>query len=215
MNNIFIQYFNHGAGAYREKVYYYDEHMREIQNLHFEDRIEIDLDYVLCLFEIGKYEKFLTKVDTMIELVISENIYSYDNTNIYNELLFRKSASLYQLGKYKEGMNILRQLMKIDKGNSVYAGFYLIISRKHNNDFYLTWKATAMAAFLLVVGITLAEIFFVNLLAVYFNEILVLRTILIVYGVCTILGIELLYQLKMYRETGMLSFRLITRIFGR
>lgn len=85
---IYWEYFGLEESAYRDKVKMYEDNSAQIAVLLFEDKCEIDIDYLFCLFEIGRYERFLSKVKPMIELVIMENIYDYRGVDIYKELLF-------------------------------------------------------------------------------------------------------------------------------
>ena len=74
--NIYLSYFRLGDDAWREKVRYYEENKKAIDGLYFDEKIELDIDYLICLFEVGRYERFLRFVDPIIESVITENIYT-------------------------------------------------------------------------------------------------------------------------------------------
>jgi hypothetical protein len=71
--------------------------------------------------------------------------------------LFKKAACLYQQYDYKKTKEILLQLIAMDPDNNLYIGLYSICNRKLNNDLYLTLKATAMSALLIVCGITFGQ----------------------------------------------------------
>jgi tetratricopeptide (TPR) repeat protein len=213
-NQVYLRYFRLGDTAYREKVRFYEENPDAISSLYFDDRLEIDFDYLYCLFEVGRYERFLSKVDPFIELIVEENIYEFRGENIFQELLFRKAACLYQLKQYPKSEVILKQLVRMDRQNPLFIGLYTICKRKIENDIYITIKALAMAAFLIVLGITIARIFLEPFLAIYLAPFLVLRIILFSFGTCCLIGLELAFQYKIYKETGMFSHKLLNRIFG-
>ncbi len=214
-HHIYLRYFGIGDDAWREKVRFYEENARNLDTMYFDDRIELDMDYLLCLFEVGRYERFLSKIDSVLETIITENIFNFKGVNIFNELLFRKAACYFQLHQYEKSKNILRQLISIDSSNSLHIGLYTICNRKLNNDIYLSIKATAMAAFLIVLSITVARIFLEPFFDVYIQPFLLLRSGLIIYAFICLIGLEVAFQYKIKRETNMYSFRLLNRIFGK
>ena len=62
---IYNGYFRLGPTAYREKVRFFEENPDAISRLDFDDRIEMEFDYLYCLFEVGRYERYLSKVDAV------------------------------------------------------------------------------------------------------------------------------------------------------
>lgn len=211
---LYFNYFGLGDDAWREKVRYYEANKKAINNLYFDERIELDIDYLICLFEVGRYERFLMFADPIIESIITENIFTFKGENIFNELLFKKAACYYQLHDYKKAKDILLQLISMDGSKELYIGLYSICNRKLSNDMYLTIKATAMAALLLVCGITMARILLEPFFNIYLQPFLYLRTVLLIYVLSILLGLEIAFQFRLKRETGMFSLSLMNRIFG-
>lgn len=212
--SVYLQYFHLGDSAFRDKVRYYEEHPDEISTLHFDERLEIDLDYLFCLFEIGRYERFLSKVDYYIELVITENIIWFKDEDVFQELLFKKAASYFQLNNFEKCKLILKQLIKINPSNPVFIGLYTICKRKTENDIYLTIKAMAIAALLIVIGITLASIILEPFLAFYLKPFILLRALLLIFAFGCLIGLEIAFQYKIFRETGMFPHKLLNKVFG-
>ena len=54
--SIYINYFKLGYNAYREKVRYYEENPDAIASLNFDERLEMDIDYLYSLF--GEFSPF-------------------------------------------------------------------------------------------------------------------------------------------------------------
>ena len=211
----YLQYFRLGETAYRDKVRFYEENIDSLELLSFHDKIEVDIDYLLCVFEVGRYEKFLAQVDRVIETIIEQNIHSFKGENIFNELIFRKAACLFQMHKYHECKVILAQLIRMDKGNQLYAGLYNICNRKIHNDTIVTIKALAMASILIVAGITIAGILLIEpFFEPYLSPFRVLRNVLLGFSIFCMVGLELGFQIRMYRETGLFSVQVMNRIFG-
>jgi tetratricopeptide (TPR) repeat protein len=212
--NIYLNYFQLGETAYRDKVRFYEENPEAISLLYFDEKLDIDIDYMLCLFEVGRYERFISKVDKMLETIIIENIFEYKNENIFNELLFRKAACQFHLCQYNKSKDILKQLIHIDKNNPLYIGLYAICNRKLHNDSYITSQAVSMAALLLVVGITIARIFLIEpFFDLYLEPFLILRMILLCVAVSIIIGLEAGFQYRIFRETGMFTYSLLNKIY--
>ena len=119
-DDLYFRYYNLGHNAYYDKVKFYEVYIKENDSLLYEEKFDLTLDYALSIFAIGKYSKFLDLVDPLIETVVKENIYSFNEHDLFQHLLFKKSAALYNLKKYDESIVILKQLVKIDKKESDY-----------------------------------------------------------------------------------------------
>lgn len=213
-NQIYWQYFKLGDLAYRDRVRLYEDNPAQISELIFEDRIEIEIDYLFCLFEIGRYDRFVSKVDSLIELVIEENVYVFRGVDIYEELLFRKAACYFQLKQYDKSNDILKQLISMNKSNPYYIGLYTISKRKMHNDVYMSIKAIVIVCFMIVLSITLARIILEPFLQYYFAPFIILRSILFFSCIMLLVGMEGFFQYKIYKETGMFSYQVLNNIFG-
>jgi tetratricopeptide (TPR) repeat protein len=214
--SFYVGYFRIGETAYREKVRFVEENSAELRWLPFEERIEIEIDYVLCLFEMGRYERYLQKVDVLLETVISENIFTVKGMDVFQELLFRKAACLYQIKKREECRCILQQLLRMSPNQSLYLGLYILCDRHRNSDVSQTIRAGAMAALLLVVAITAVQIL---LIAPFFDPYLAffvqLRNVLFAVGLGTLLGLEMAFQRRIYKETGLFVYGFVNKVFNR
>lgn len=113
-DDLYFRYYNLGNHAYYDKVKFYETYIKENENLLYEEKLDLTLDYVLSIFSIGKYHKFLSLVDPIIETTIRDNIHSFNDQDLFQILLFKKAAALYNLKKYEESIIILKQLVKIN-----------------------------------------------------------------------------------------------------
>lgn len=139
--------------SFREKIRYVDNHKEQIDQLSFSNWIEINLDYTFALFEVGYYERFLEKADVMIEQVIINNIYFHQHKDVYCELLFRKAASLYNIGEIDKTIVIIDQIISIDHSHK-FAPAFLQKCLNHKKRYARSWAQALGIAFLLVgVGI--------------------------------------------------------------
>lgn len=158
--DFYFEYHRIGNKAYRDKVRYYEENKSSVGHLSYEERVDVELDYVICLFEIGKYHKFLSKVESLIVVVIQDNIYNYNGINIYNDLLFKKSACLFNTGQYNKSEKILKTVVNLDPENDFARTLYGRCKRKQGRDWYEISKGLAMVFIIASIGIAMAEIFF-------------------------------------------------------
>ena len=189
--DLMAAYFAIEPTEYRERVRFFDEHRSDIARLQFDDKFLLELDYSMNLFEIGWYQKFLTRVDLLIETVIIDNIELKDR-DIYHDLLYRKAASLYNVDEDAKSHVVASQLYKIDPD---YPGIdhlcYQCERRKHTKTYEVT-KAISIGLFL--VGFALA---FLDLLLVrsfykgYIPIVDVLKNIVFVTAIVTLLVNEL------------------------
>ena len=136
-SDFYFEYHRMGSGAFRDKVRFYESNKTQIHYLSYEERIDVDLDYVLCLFEIGKYHKFLSKTDALIEVVIRDNIFTYNGLNIYNDLLFKKAACLFNTGQYIKSEKVLKSIVKLDPDNTTARALFAKCKRKSFNSIEL------------------------------------------------------------------------------
>ena len=184
-------YFAIEPTEYRERVRFFDEHRSDIERLQFEDKFLLELDYSMNLFEIGWYQKFLDRVDELIETVVIDNI-ELQGREIYYDLLFRKAASLYNVDEIAKSHFVASQLYKIA---SNYPGVdhlcYQCERRKHTK-FYEVVKAISVGLFL--VGFALA---FMDMLLVrsfyegYIPLVNMLKNVIFVAAIVTLLANEL------------------------
>jgi tetratricopeptide (TPR) repeat protein len=214
MKRLYLEYFRLGDNAYRDKMKYFEDHQREIWSLEFEESCDINLDYLNCLFEVGRYDRFLQFVDEMIEIVVIENIYSYRGENIYFELLFKKAACLYNIGKYVESLSLLKQLRKINPMHKLTIETFAVCFKKIPDNQVLLFKALAVAciSFLLafsVVKILLIEPFYENSIAI-FNRIQIGLSITALFS---FFASELIFKARVYYEIGAFPSGVFTLIW--
>lgn len=202
-NDFYIEYHRIGNTAFRDKVRYYESNAALIHYLEYEERIDIDLDYLLCLFEIGKYHKFLTKVDRLIELVIMDNIYSYNGSDIYHDLLFKKAACLYNTGQYIESEKVLKSLVNLDSENSLARALFGKCKRKRGRDWYEGTKAIAVLMLISAVAIALAELLIVKpFYAEFVSSFKMLKMATFFLGILALAGNEVYLRYLIRKEIG-------------
>ncbi|GAB5553121.1 MAG: hypothetical protein Sapg2KO_27120 [Saprospiraceae bacterium] len=99
--------------AHREIVRFYEKEESKILRLDFEEFFEMLVAYVDALFEIGAYRKHLTLVDVVIEKSINHNIKFYRNQDLFQKMLFRKAASLFNTQDYTKAEYVVTQVYRM------------------------------------------------------------------------------------------------------
>ncbi len=210
----YLQYFRLGDTAFREKVRFYEENPEALSTLYFDEKIDIDMDYLICLFEVGRYERFLKKVDPILEIIIEENIFEFRGENIFNDLLLKKAACYYHTNNYDKANTILKQLIKIAPKHPLAIGLYGICKRKQNNDIATSIKALGIASLLLVVSITIIQILlFEPFFDEYMGPYLLLRKLLIIFSILCFISLEVFFLLLIFKETGRFPIAFLNRFF--
>lgn len=121
---VYQEYLELKSSDNQEKIRYFERNISEIMHLPFSISAEIQCDCVMAYFEVGAYFKYLEKVDPLIQLVISENIFEVKEKNIFEELLFRKAASLFNIVEYDKAEYVFSELLKINPDNTIYKKAY-------------------------------------------------------------------------------------------
>jgi len=117
---VYLEYQDIEYSNYQEKIRYFERNRASIDTLSYLVRLEMSLEYVVSLFEVGEYFQYLKHVDKLMKIVIEDNIFSIHGDDIYQELLYRKAASLHNVVDYYGADHILGQLCKIDPLNEIY-----------------------------------------------------------------------------------------------
>lgn len=105
-------------------IRFYEQHEDGIRALDFEEYLDCTLAYTEALFEAGTYGKHLVMCDHLLECVIMQNIEQWEGIDLYYQLLFKKSASLYHLHEYAKSERILREIIKIYPNDRLAALFF-------------------------------------------------------------------------------------------
>lgn len=134
--SVYLSFLDIHEKAHRHKVKFVQEHLKDIALLKEKDRTYIELDFMLSLFEIGDYERYLEYVDHQIENVIDKNIFLFKDIDIFVMLIQNKALSLFHLYKDEESLAIAKQLKTLNKESEIPT--YLIkqiLKRKKRNWF--------------------------------------------------------------------------------
>lgn len=190
--NHYLDYQLIPSTDYRGKIKYFDMHHFAFDHLDKDQRLDIYLDFNKSLFEVGNYHRFVQSVDPLIEQVIIDNIYDHRGEKIFEGLLFKKAAALYNLRKYDEAIKILKSLTKIDKEHQLTKGLLGLCIRKRGKRWYDLSKAIAIILMFSAVSLLFVELVIVSSFYMdYLERVMLLRNILILIASAILVGREL------------------------
>lgn len=188
-------------GEWRKLVHFYEENEAEIRSLDFDEYFELMNAYTNALFEIGSWQKHLLMADAVIEASIQENIGEFQGEDVFQQMLFRKAASCYQLYEPERTEYILRELLRINPMHADASLFLKKCLRTLRPWLVRQTRALAVVLFFLAAATILLELFVVR----NFYEHLT-RTVqflwwgILALGALVLAGGELLHYLRCDRE---------------
>ncbi len=157
-SKVYLTYFSIDANNYVDKIACYENRYQEIEQLVDMVRTEIELDYTLSLFQVGRYHQYISQSAPLIEKVITENIHQVQGEDIFQKLLFNKAASYYNVGEFDQASHIMLELCKMDPHDQTYYAFSSKILRTLSYRKFDKMKAAALGMILLALMIIVFEI---------------------------------------------------------
>jgi len=162
IENLLMDYSKIDKSNYKAKVQFYEERRGKISELLTRDKLELDIDYTFALFELGKYIKCLATLEILIEQVVRENIFKIDGEDVFQSLLFKKSACHYNLGEPKKSMHVLQELIKMNPKDETYQIFFKRCNRNELKQAYRWMSGLVVGLFLLAAFIISIELLIIR-----------------------------------------------------
>lgn len=210
-NSYYYRYQQIEKKAHIDKIRFFELNRKSILDLDFELRIEVWCDYALSVFEIGRYYEFIKLSDKLIPLVIEENVYELNDKNIYNELLFRKAASFYNMAEYEKSTYVFSELFKIDQNKINEKAFKQSLFKIQKG------RQRNMQAICILIFIATAVLIAIELLIIvpFYNDkaslFELIRTITFALGVFLMVFQELYARYAVNKEVGLISNKIYNR----
>jgi len=201
--NHYLDYQLIASTDYRGKIRYFDRFYSSFDSLDENDRLDVHLDFNKALFEVGNYHRFVQSVDPLIEQVIIDNIYDHRGDKIFEGLLFKKAAALYNLRQYDRAIKILKSLTNIDKDHQLAKRLLSLCIRKRGKTWYDLSKAISIVLMFSAVSILFAELVIVSSFYLeYLEQVMLLRNALILIASGLLIGRELVMIWSIRREVN-------------
>jgi len=179
-SSLYLNYFGISENAYSAKINWYESHFKQLQSLSEKAKTEIELDYTLSLFHVGRYHQYIAQSDVMIEKVIEQNIIELHGEDIYQKLLFNKAACYYNTSQFDASLHIVLELCKMDKGSKLYKNFCIKLLRLCSYRKFDRLKGLALGLILVALLIIIAEILLIRtIMTSYIQPVELARNILL------------------------------------
>jgi len=158
----YIEFLKIRKASFADQIRFIEQNWSYIQGLPENELTEVQLHYVIALFEVGAYQKFLEQADALIEHVIKENIMLFKGKDIYFELLLNKASSHYNLIQNDQAMSVSRQLKRMHPDHPVNNLLLQKIYRRKFSQEHRHYNAFGIALYFLSGFIIAVELFIVN-----------------------------------------------------
>jgi hypothetical protein len=100
-----------------QKISFYLKNEDEIRKIRLNERLEIEKDFLISLFQNGEFENYLQRCDQVIDQLFDARLFPDFDKSTLSALLFHKAASLFNMHQYDKSKQSLVALIKIDKKN--------------------------------------------------------------------------------------------------
>ncbi len=106
-----------GQQSFRSIVDFWEEHHDELYRLPLDKYFDLLNTYARALFELGKYKKFLKKVDEILSVSFEYNISKWEGHDIVTYTLVKKAAAHFHLYELQEAQTALKQVLTLQPGH--------------------------------------------------------------------------------------------------
>ena len=189
--NHYLDYQLIPSNDYRGKIRYFDRFYSVFDSLDDDQRLDVHLDFNKALFEVGNYHRFVQSVDPLIEQVIIDNIFVHRGEKIFEGLLFKKAAALYNLRQYDGAIKILKSLTNIDTEHQLAKGLLALCIRKRGKTWYDLSKAVSIVVMFSAVCILFELVIVSSFYVEYLDQVMLLRNVLILIAMAVLIGREI------------------------
>lgn len=149
VRNIYDEFKDLSGAEPRELARFYEHNQALIQNLETDKFFDLQVYYLIALFELGQHQKLLDIIDEPIEASIIHNIKRHNGKDVFRKLLFMKGDALYHTMRYDESRYIFLELLKMDKKNVFYKEALAKTMRKMIPRFVKNSRALCIFFFIL------------------------------------------------------------------
>ncbi|HEB62466.1 MAG TPA: hypothetical protein ENI82_04855 [Bacteroidetes bacterium] len=165
--------------------------------MEFGEYFELKVVYLIALFEIGAYHKYLSKVEELIAATILHNIKYHKGEDIYQKLLFKKAAAYYHLSQLEKAEHILRELINMNPYDEVVILLLKKCLQKKQPAYVRHTRALSILAFLLSAVIISVEVLLIrNFFQDYTDSFELCRNIVFIVGLLFLLSGDLFHYVQ-------------------
>ncbi len=199
-SRIYRDFFSISPSDYHGIIRFFERNEEAINRLAWDEHQQLLEKYAGALFAVGEYRKYLLLADILIEAALDE---AMPDAPPFEQLLFRKAASYYQISAYEEASHVLEELIRIRPDHQDARLFLLKVLGKKQQQFRARYLALAviLAAFGSLLYST--ELLFVRpFYAMYAAKVGQLRMLVLAACLMSWLGGSVYVYLKSYYKVN-------------
>lgn len=140
-SRVYRDFFSISPNDYQAIIRFFEQNEEAIQQLTWDENLELLAAYAGALFAVGEYRKHLLLVDVLIEAALDGGSAALLP---FGQLLFRKAASYYQVAAYEQAGHVLKELIRIHPDHEDARLFLLKVTKKEQHRLRGYYLATAI-----------------------------------------------------------------------
>jgi len=148
-SNIYMEFKDLTGAEPRALARFYEKNQKQIQTLDFTEFFDLQVSYLIAIFELGSYHKLLGYIDEAIEASIRHNIMEHNGKDVFQTLLFMKGESYFHMMQFVKAKHIFLELVNMDSSNEVYKEALSKTTRKLVPKFIKNARAMSILFFIL------------------------------------------------------------------
>jgi tetratricopeptide (TPR) repeat protein len=155
------------ANDFHGIVRYYERNEDGIRSLDTDEYFDCTLAYAEALFETGAHRQHALVCEQLLELLLNQDFEGGQAEELFREVLFKKAASHFRLGEFRQAEHVLRELVKIHPWDAMPQRFLQTCLLKQKPAWLSHTRVAAVVLSLLAATTIMAELFVIR---PFFND---------------------------------------------
>jgi tetratricopeptide (TPR) repeat protein len=129
-------------------VDFWEEHYDELYRLPLDKYFDLLNTYARALFELGKYKKFLNKVDEILSVSFEYNLSEWEGHDIVTYTLVKKAAAHFHLYELQKAQIALKQVLTLKPEHKTARHLLERCLHRQKKSKKQVWRAITIVLFL-------------------------------------------------------------------
>ncbi|MDQ3140662.1 MAG: hypothetical protein M3Q56_00270 [Bacteroidota bacterium] len=191
ISSVFSRYKKIPEQAFHDYLYFYKVNFNEIQQLHFDEYIEIKFSYLKALYHLDKIALFHKQAEFILAELLNYKEFSEFHKHIYEEILFLKAQILIEQSRPDKSIQILKALHGLNSTDPKYKKTLIQILFIEQQRKLKKWNAVVVIILLVTIIISCLHFLIVApFYSQYSDLVLVMRNISFISGIGLLLVIN-------------------------
>jgi len=174
-SRIFERFRNIPVKSYYDHVSFFARYSKEIDQLPFEESVEIKMVYLKALFFLERTKYFQNLADNLVQEILNQETFEENHKRIYSEILELKAQLFISQRETEKAINLYSELNRMNSENvNIREKLFSLILSKNLSKLK---KPIALVILLLIITISLAICSSLFIKPIYPNSSLILEWI--------------------------------------